>query len=130
TFSAAALPSAAAPPFSAPSSRRVCSSSVKVQALGVLFNALNSPSMPTGWKVGEGDPCGESWKGITCDGSAVVSIDLSDNKIHDTIPYQLPPNLTSLNFAGNNLRGNLPDSISAMASLNYLLLCVFCRHLP
>ncbi|KAL1320306.1 hypothetical protein HN51_065023 [Arachis hypogaea] len=115
-----------------------------VQALGVLFNALNSPSVLTGWKVGEGDPCGESWKGITCDGSAVVSIDLSglglngtlgyllsdlmslrkldlsNNKIHDTVPYQLPPNLTSLNFAGNNLSGNLPYSISAMTSLNYL----------
>ncbi|OIW14006.1 hypothetical protein TanjilG_09357 [Lupinus angustifolius] len=117
---------------------------VTVQALGVLYNALNSPTVLTGWKIGDGDPCGESWKGITCDGSSVVSIelsglglngtlgyllsdlmslrklDLSDNKIHDTIPYQLPPNLTSLNFARNNLSGNLPYSISAMTSLNYL----------
>ncbi|KAK7245900.1 hypothetical protein RIF29_40754 [Crotalaria pallida] len=115
-----------------------------VQALGVLYNALNSPTSLTGWKVGDGDPCGESWKGITCEGSSVVSIelsglglngtlgyllsdlmslrklDLSDNKIHDTIPYQLPPNLTSLNLARNNLSGNLPYSISAMTSLNYL----------
>ncbi|KAE9599079.1 hypothetical protein Lal_00043982 [Lupinus albus] len=115
-----------------------------VQALGVLYNAMNSPTVLTGWKIGDGDPCGESWKGITCDGSSVVSIelsglglngtlgyllsdlmslrklDLSDNKIHDTIPYQLPPNLTSLNFARNNLSGNLPYSISAMTSLNYL----------
>ncbi|KAI4298743.1 hypothetical protein L6164_032264 [Bauhinia variegata] len=115
-----------------------------VQALQVLYNALNSPSQLTGWKIGGGDPCGESWKGITCEGSAVVSIelaglglngtlgyllsdlmslrqlDLSDNNIHDTVPYQLPPNLTSLNLASNNLSGNLPYSISAMASLNYL----------
>ncbi|KAK7359817.1 hypothetical protein VNO77_01782 [Canavalia gladiata] len=115
-----------------------------VQALEVMYNALNSPTQLTGWKIGGGDPCGESWKGITCEDSAVVSIelsglgldgtlgyllsdlmslrklDLSDNKIHDTIPYQLPPNLTSLNFAKNNLSGNLPYSISAMASLNYL----------
>ncbi|KAJ1428707.1 Protein kinase domain [Sesbania bispinosa] len=114
-----------------------------VQALGVMYNALNSSTQLTGWKIG-GDPCGESWKGITCEGSAVVSIelsglgldgtlgyllsdlmslkklDLSDNKMHDTIPYQLPPNLTSLNLARNNLSGNLPYSISAMASLNYL----------
>ncbi|XP_057433415.1 protein STRUBBELIG-RECEPTOR FAMILY 8-like isoform X2 [Lotus japonicus] len=115
-----------------------------VQALQVMYNSLNSPSMLTGWKVGGGDPCGESWKGITCEGSAIVSIelsglglngtlgyllsnlmslrklDLSDNKIHDAIPYQLPPNLTSLNLARNNLTGNLPYSISIMASLNYL----------
>lgn len=115
-----------------------------VQALEVMYNALNSPTQLTGWRIGGGDPCGESWKGVTCDVSAVVSIelsglgldgtlgyllsdlmslrklDLSDNKIHDTIPYQLPPNLTSLNLARNNLSGNLPYSISAMASLNYL----------
>ncbi|KAK7303345.1 hypothetical protein RJT34_14248 [Clitoria ternatea] len=115
-----------------------------VQALEVMYNALNSPTQLTGWKIGGGDPCGESWKGITCEGSAVVSIelsglgldgtlgyllsdlmslrklDLSDNKIHDSIPYQLPPNLTSLNLARNNLSGNLPYSISAMTSLDYL----------
>ncbi|KAL2341324.1 hypothetical protein Fmac_009264 [Flemingia macrophylla] len=115
-----------------------------VQALEVMYNALNSPTQLTGWRIGGGDPCGESWKGVTCEGSAVVSIDLSglgldgtlgyllsdlmslrnldlsDNKIHDTIPYQLPPNLTSLNLARNNLSGNLPYSISAMVSLNYL----------
>ncbi|QCD77173.1 protein STRUBBELIG-RECEPTOR FAMILY 8 [Vigna unguiculata] len=115
-----------------------------VQALEVMYNALNSSTELTGWRIGGGDPCGESWKGVTCEGSAVVSIelsglgldgtlgyllsdlmslrklDLSDNKIHDTIPYQLPPNLTSLNLARNNLSGNLPYSFSAMASLNYL----------
>ncbi|XP_019052738.1 PREDICTED: protein STRUBBELIG-RECEPTOR FAMILY 8-like isoform X2 [Nelumbo nucifera] len=48
------------------------------------------------------------------------TLDLSDNNIHDSIPYQLPPNLTSLNLASNNLSGNLPYSISSMVSLNYL----------
>ncbi|KAJ1405555.1 Serine-threonine/tyrosine-protein kinase, catalytic domain [Sesbania bispinosa] len=115
-----------------------------VQALEVIYNSLNSPSHLTGWKIGGGDPCGESWNGVTCEGSAVVSIelsglglngtlgyllsdfmslkklDLSDNNIHDAIPYQLPPNLASLNLASNNLSGNLPYSISAMVSLNYL----------
>ncbi|XP_058723746.1 protein STRUBBELIG-RECEPTOR FAMILY 8 [Vicia villosa] len=118
--------------------------STDVQALEVMYNALNNPTELTGWKIGGGDPCGDSWKGITCDGSAVDSIDLSGlglhgtlgyllsdlmslkkldlsgNKIHDTIPYQLPPNLTSLNLAGNNLTGNLPYSFSAMVSLTYL----------
>lgn len=48
--------------------------SVAVQALEVMYNALNSPTQLTGWKIGGGDPCGESWKGVTCEGSAVVSM--------------------------------------------------------
>ncbi|CAK9140954.1 unnamed protein product [Ilex paraguariensis] len=115
-----------------------------VQALQVMYTSLNSPSQLAGWKSSGGDPCGESWKGITCQGSAVVSIhisglglngtmgyllnsltslrtmDLSGNNIHDSIPYQLPPNLTSLNLANNNLSGNLPYSIASMVSLSFL----------
>ncbi|XP_030533335.1 protein STRUBBELIG-RECEPTOR FAMILY 8 isoform X2 [Rhodamnia argentea] len=115
-----------------------------VQGLQVLYTSLNSPSQLTNWKSSGGDPCAESWKGVTCEGSAVVSIevsglglsgtlgylltnlmslkkfDLSNNNIHDGIPYQLPPNLTSLNLAGNNLSGNLPYSISSMVNLNYM----------
>ncbi|KAJ4982478.1 hypothetical protein NE237_033315 [Protea cynaroides] len=115
-----------------------------VQALQVLYTSLNSPSQLTGWKSSGGDPCGESWKGLTCEGSAVVSVvvpglglsgtmgyllsdllslktlDLSDNNIHDSIPFQLPPNLTSLNLASNNLSGNLPYSFSNMVALDYL----------
>ena len=48
--------------------------SVAVQALEVMYNVLNSPTQLTGWKIGGGDPCGESWKGVTCEGSAVVSM--------------------------------------------------------
>ncbi|XP_012091294.1 protein STRUBBELIG-RECEPTOR FAMILY 8 isoform X2 [Jatropha curcas] len=115
-----------------------------VQALQVMYTSLNSPSQLTNWKSDGGDPCAESWKGVTCEGSAVVSLqisglglngtmgyllsnlmslrtfDLSDNNLHDSIPYQLPPNLTSLNLAGNNLSGNLPYSLSTMFSLTYL----------
>ncbi|XP_022955085.1 protein STRUBBELIG-RECEPTOR FAMILY 8-like [Cucurbita moschata] len=115
-----------------------------VQALQVIYTSLNSPPQLTGWIGSGGDPCVELWKGVTCEGSAVVSIeisglglngtmgyalsslislrnlDMSNNNIHDTIPYQLPPNLTSLNMAKNKLTGNLPYSLSTMASLNYL----------
>ncbi|GER48150.1 kinase [Striga asiatica] len=117
---------------------------IVVQGLQVLYTSLNSPPQLTGWKSSSGDPCGESWRGITCQGSSVVSIqlsgmglngtmgyllanlasletlDLSNNNIHDSIPYQLPPKLTSLNVAGNNLSGNIPYSLSNMNALNYL----------
>ncbi|CAA0837208.1 Protein STRUBBELIG-RECEPTOR FAMILY 8 [Striga hermonthica] len=121
-----------------------------VQGLQVLYSSLNSPPQLTGWKSTSGDPCGESWRGITCQGSSVVSIvidghvslhssflmnswfhlfftfifwccrDLSNNNIYDSIPYQLPPKLTSLNVAGNNLSGNIPYSLSNMNALSYL----------
>ncbi|KAG8365382.1 hypothetical protein BUALT_Bualt18G0098900 [Buddleja alternifolia] len=115
-----------------------------VLGLQVLYISLNSPQQLTGWKSSGGDPCGESWRGVTCQGSSVVSVqlsglglngtmgyllnnlvslktlDLSGNNIHDTISYQLPPNLTSLNLASNNISGNLPYSIASIGSLNYL----------
>lgn len=47
---------------------------IAVQPLQVLYTSLNSPSKLTNWKSSGGDPCGESWKGITCEGSAVVSM--------------------------------------------------------
>nr|XP_043619276.1 protein STRUBBELIG-RECEPTOR FAMILY 8 [Erigeron canadensis] len=115
-----------------------------VQALQVLYTSLNNAAQLTNWKTNSGDPCGESWRGVTCDASSVVSIqlpdlgidgtlgyllsglsslktlDLSGNNIHDALPYQLPPNLTSLNLANNNLSGNIPYSISLMFNLNYM----------
>ncbi|WOL13599.1 protein STRUBBELIG-RECEPTOR FAMILY 8-like [Canna indica] len=118
--------------------------SLDVQALGVLYSSLNSPPQLSGWTPSGGDPCGHAWKGITCSGSVITviqlpglglngsmgyllsdllslkTLDLSNNYIHESIPYQLPPNLTYLNLAGNHLSGNLPYSISTMVSLNYL----------
>ncbi|CAL1397573.1 unnamed protein product [Linum trigynum] len=118
--------------------------STDVQALQVVYSSVNSASQLTNWKSNGGDPCGESWKGVVCQGSSVVSLelsglglsgsmgyllndlsslktlDLSNNNFHDSIPYQLPPNLTSLNLARNNLSASLPYSISTMASLSYL----------
>lgn len=47
---------------------------VAVQALQVMYTSVNSPSQLTGWKSSGGDPCGESWKGVTCEGTAVVSM--------------------------------------------------------
>ncbi|XP_062223846.1 protein STRUBBELIG-RECEPTOR FAMILY 8-like [Phragmites australis] len=118
--------------------------SADAAALGNLYTSWNSPSPLAGWSAGGGDPCGAAWQGVTCSGAGVTEIklpgigldgtlgyelsslyslktlDLSNNNLHGSIPYQLPPNLTYLNLASNNFSGNLPYSISKMASIEYL----------
>ncbi|XP_009388758.2 protein STRUBBELIG-RECEPTOR FAMILY 6 isoform X1 [Musa acuminata AAA Group] len=115
-------------------------------ALSVLFSSLNSASQLTGWKQSGGDPCGESWLGITCSGSSVTAIklsglgltgtlgynmnqlssltelDLSKNNLGNksSIPYNLPPNLHRLDLSNNQYGGSLPYSISPMVTLEYL----------
>eukprot|EP01018_Ginkgo_biloba_P026827 Gb_28995 [translate_table: standard] len=115
-----------------------------VSALSNVYTNLNSPQQLTGWSANGGDPCGQSWKGVSCSGSSVISIklsglglsgslyyqlsnlasltilDLSNNNIQNNIPYALPPKLQQMNLAGNSLSGNLPYSISTITSLNYL----------
>eukprot|EP00250_Pteridium_aquilinum_P010843 c19666_g2_i1 orf=206-2053(+) len=110
-------------------------------ALQTLYGSLNTPGALTSWVSSNGDPCGQSWKGIVCAGSAVTEInlsglglngqlsynlgkltslhvmDLSNNQLSGNIPYSLPPNLQTLNLGRNNLAGELPYSISAMTSL-------------
>ncbi|KAH7866870.1 hypothetical protein Vadar_026114 [Vaccinium darrowii] len=115
-----------------------------VSALVAMYSGLNSPSQLTKWSSSGGDPCGQSWKGITCSGSRVTQIqlsglglsgnvgyqltsmtsvtnfDISNNNLGNQITYQLPPNLQQLNLAGNGFNGGIPYSISQMTSLQYL----------
>ncbi|VFQ88626.1 unnamed protein product [Cuscuta campestris] len=115
-----------------------------LRSLQVIYTSLNSPSKLTGWKANGGDPCRELWRGVACQGSSVVSIDISGlglngtmgymldglkslktldmsgNNIHGSIPYQLPLDLTNLNLASNHLSGSIPYSIIDMVSINYL----------
>ncbi|WOK93290.1 protein STRUBBELIG-RECEPTOR FAMILY 6-like [Canna indica] len=114
--------------------------------LNVLFSSLNSPSQLRGWVPSGGDPCGESWFGVICTGSAVTSIklpdlgltgtlgynmasmisltefDMSNNNLGggNSIPYSLPPNLQKLNLGSNQFGSNIPYSISQMVPLKYL----------
>lgn len=60
---------------------------VAVQALQVVYSSLNNPSQLTGWKMSGGDPCGESWKGVTCEGSAVVSMYVSIRLRGGDVPF-------------------------------------------
>ncbi|XP_057504956.1 protein STRUBBELIG-RECEPTOR FAMILY 6-like [Actinidia eriantha] len=113
-------------------------------ALRVMYSSLNSPWQLTKWSSNGGDPCGESWKGITCSGSRVTEIklsglgltgswgyqltsmtaltnfDISNNNLGNQITYQLPPNLQQLNLAGNGFSGGIPYSICQMTSLKSL----------
>ncbi|XP_044497187.1 protein STRUBBELIG-RECEPTOR FAMILY 7-like [Mangifera indica] len=111
-------------------------------ALKTMYSTLNSPSQLNQW-TGD-DPCGQSWKGVTCSSQRVTEIkisglqltgqlgwqlssltsltnlDVSNNNLGDSIPYNLPPNLTRLNLEKNNFTGSLPYYISQMTSLEYI----------
>ncbi|CAL4924729.1 unnamed protein product [Urochloa decumbens] len=103
--------------------------------------------MLQGWKASGGDPCSESWQGITCSGSSVtaiklpglglsgnlaynmntmdslVELDMSQNSLGggQQIQYNLPnKKLERLNLAGNQFSGAVPYSISTMPKLQYL----------
>ncbi|CAN6219516.1 unnamed protein product [Urochloa humidicola] len=116
-----------------------------VNALNVFYTTMNSPPLLTNWVSENGDPCGQSWLGVTCSGSRVTTIKLSGMRLNGTlgynmnqltsliqldmsnnylggsdIPYNLPPNLESLNLAGNNFTGTVPYSISQMVALRDL----------
>lgn len=119
---------------------------IDANALRQLYLSLNSPGQLTKWSATSNDPCGESWKGITCSGSRVTAIqlsslglsgsnglgfqlqtltrvtifDMSYNYLGNQIPYQLPPYVQQLNLAGCGFNGGLPYSISQMTSLTYL----------
>ncbi|KAL2345976.1 hypothetical protein Fmac_007261 [Flemingia macrophylla] len=114
-----------------------------VIAVKTLLQSLNSASQ-LGWPANGDDPCGQSWKGITCSGnrvteiklsnlgltgtlpyglqvlSSLTNLDMSSNKLGGTIPYQLPPYVQRLNLAYNNITGTVPYSISNLTALTDL----------
>lgn len=115
-----------------------------ISALNVMYTSLNSPSELNGWQSSGGDPCGDSWEGITCSGSSITEIrlsglgltgsmgyqlsnlksvtyfDLSKNNLQNDIPYQLPPNAVHIDLSNNGFSGSVPYSISQMTGLEYL----------
>ncbi|KAH7565639.1 hypothetical protein JRO89_XS09G0238200 [Xanthoceras sorbifolium] len=52
-------------------------------ALGGLYTSLNSPGQLNGWTANGGDPCGQSWKGVTCSGQRVT-------ELYTSFPFTFP----------------------------------------
>ncbi|KAJ8564480.1 hypothetical protein K7X08_000940 [Anisodus acutangulus] len=86
-------------------------------------------------KLEGGDPCDESWTGVSCHQSSVIEIDLGDqlvnlqhlkhldlssNHFHGETPNSLPNNLTDLNLACNNFTQSIPHTVSSMKHLRHL----------
>ncbi|KAG6501879.1 hypothetical protein ZIOFF_041763 [Zingiber officinale] len=100
-------------------------------ALYVLFGSLNSAPQLLGWKQ-SGDPCGESWQGITCSGSSVTAIKLSCLGLSGTLGYNMnqmasleelcPSNGNPVcrDLSNNQFGGSIPYSVSHMAKLELL----------
>ncbi|KAL5741806.1 hypothetical protein ACOSP7_028538 [Xanthoceras sorbifolium] len=115
-----------------------------VTALQDLYKALNNPSQLNRWKSEGGDPCGQSWSGVSCSGSSVIylklhgldlsghlggqlhnllklkHLDVSSNNIQGEIPNDLPPDVAHINIACNKLSQNIPHSLSTLKHLRQL----------
>ncbi|KAK1269668.1 Protein STRUBBELIG-RECEPTOR FAMILY 5 [Acorus gramineus] len=118
-----------------------------VSALNVMYSSLNSPQL-SGWTANGGDPCGQSWKGITCSSSSVTEINLAGNEFTGGVPYSISqmtdlkylnlghnhltgqltdmfgqlPRLSVLDLSFNTLTGNLPQSLGSLSSIGTLYL--------
>lgn len=115
-----------------------------VFAINSLYAALGSPPLP-GWIPLGGDPCVEAWQGVLCVNSnvteislnnanlggelgtnldsfsAIISINLSGNRIGGTIPANLPPTMKTLFLNDNQFTGSIPD-LSVLSQLTDLSL--------
>ncbi|KAI5585738.1 hypothetical protein BDE02_06G165200 [Populus trichocarpa] len=115
-----------------------------VIALQDLYKALSNPPQLKEWRLDGGDPCGESWTGVSCAGPSVIylklqglnlsgflgtqlhylhslkHLDVSSNYIVGEIPYALPPNATHINLAYNYLSKSIPLSLPGVELLRHL----------
>ncbi|KAL6285957.1 hypothetical protein ACE6H2_010347 [Prunus campanulata] len=113
-------------------------------ALEDFYEALNGPPQLKGWRLDSGDPCGESWAGLSCSGSSVIhlklqglnlsgylsaqlynmlnlkTLDVSSNYIVGEIPYFLPPNATHMNLSHNLLSGPVGNVFTSLQNLREL----------
>nr|CAN63788.1 hypothetical protein VITISV_000288 [Vitis vinifera] len=93
-----------------------------VAALQDLYKELNYPPQLEKWRSYAGDPCDESWKGISCSGSTVIFIQLPGLNLGGHLGGQLHNlhNLKQLNLACNKFSQNIPNSLTFMKNLRHL----------
>lgn len=95
------------------------------RALVDLFQSTNGPQWDRklGW-LQTYTPCSTPWRGVTCAGGHVVSLQLRDNNLTGPLPASLGDlaHLQTLNLANNNLTGSLPHTVGALTALQSLLL--------
>ncbi|KAJ1410709.1 Serine-threonine/tyrosine-protein kinase, catalytic domain [Sesbania bispinosa] len=111
-----------------------------VAAINSLYTALGNPVLP-GWVSSGGDPCGQGWQGVQCNGSEIQSIvlnganlggelgdslgtfvsiraiALSNNNIGGSIPSSLPVTLQTFFLSDNQFTGSIPTSLSTLTEL-------------
>ncbi|KAI3867959.1 hypothetical protein MKX03_035175, partial [Papaver bracteatum] len=88
-----------------------------------LYKSLNQPPQLDGWKLNGGDPCEESWKGISWNLFSLFNLkqlDVSFNHIEGEIPSSLPPNATHIDLSFNIFNQNIPFSLTSMKYLRHL----------
>ncbi|KAK3025120.1 hypothetical protein RJ639_043902 [Escallonia herrerae] len=92
-----------------------------------MYSSLNSPGQLTKWSSSGGDPCGDSWKGITCSGSRVTEIKISGLGLYGTYGFQLGSltSLTNFDISNNNLGGSIPYALPASLQRLDLSACGF-----
>nr|GMD06960.1 protein STRUBBELIG-RECEPTOR FAMILY 8 [Ipomoea batatas] len=101
---------------------RAATDPMDLQALEVIYTSLNSPSQLTGWKANGGDPCSESWKGVVCQGSDVVSMNLAYNNLSGSLPYSINDMIliNYLNLSSNSLYQSIGDVFTNHSDLETL----------
>lgn len=94
-------------------------------ALVALYNAAGGSSWTTKTNWNTGDPCLNSWYGITCNGSNVTQIMLGSNNLNGTIPATIGnlSQLSSFSVQGNfYLSGSIPRQLGNLSQLQVLQL--------
>lgn len=101
-------------------------------ALIALYNSTDGDNWTdnSGWKDGVLDPVDgfqesgteDTWYGVLVEDDSVIEIDLVDNQLSGTLPFELGnlSNLDWLQLYGNQLTGSIPSEIGSLNNLTLL----------
>ena len=91
--------------------------------LSALYHSAGGADWSHNKRWLDGYPCARKWKGVKCNESRVVSIDLAHNNMKGVLPSQLGVlrSLTRGNFSRNSaLNGTLPSQLGHLSKLRGL----------